>query len=78
MQKKFAGIFVLLLNGLAAELPCSAANVAVASRGASNAGLGAAYPSRPIRIIVGFPPGSGTDMLARFVGGNSPSASSTR
>ncbi|HEV7819900.1 MAG TPA: tripartite tricarboxylate transporter substrate binding protein, partial [Burkholderiales bacterium] len=28
----------------------------------------AAYPSRPIRIIVGFPPGSGTDMLARFVG----------
>lgn len=28
----------------------------------------AAYPSRPIRIIVGFPPGSGTDILARFVG----------
>ena len=28
-----------------------------------------AYPARPIRIIVGFPAGSGTDMLARFVGG---------
>jgi tripartite-type tricarboxylate transporter receptor subunit TctC len=28
-----------------------------------------AFPSRPIRIIVGFPPGSGTDILARFVGG---------
>ncbi len=28
----------------------------------------AAYPSRPVRVIVGFPPGSGTDMIARFVG----------
>lgn len=27
------------------------------------------YPNKPIRVIVGFPPGSGTDMLARFVGG---------
>ena len=27
------------------------------------------YPARPIRIIVGVPAGSGTDMLARFVGG---------
>ncbi len=27
-----------------------------------------AYPARPVRVIVGFPPGSGTDMLARFVG----------
>jgi tripartite-type tricarboxylate transporter receptor subunit TctC len=26
------------------------------------------YPSRPLRIIVGFPAGSGTDTLARFVG----------
>jgi tripartite-type tricarboxylate transporter receptor subunit TctC len=26
------------------------------------------YPARPIRIIVGFPVGSGTDMLARFIG----------
>jgi tripartite-type tricarboxylate transporter receptor subunit TctC len=40
----------------AADMPRQAADVA------------AAYPSRPIRIIVGFPPGSGTDMLARFVG----------
>jgi tripartite-type tricarboxylate transporter receptor subunit TctC len=39
---------------------------------ASNApALGAAapdYPARPVRIIVGFPAGSGTDMLARFIG----------
>ncbi|MEO8442758.1 MAG: tripartite tricarboxylate transporter substrate binding protein [Betaproteobacteria bacterium] len=28
-----------------------------------------AYPVKPVRIVVGFPAGSGTDMLARFVGG---------
>jgi tripartite-type tricarboxylate transporter receptor subunit TctC len=28
----------------------------------------AEYPTRPVRVIVGFPAGSGTDMLARFVG----------
>jgi tripartite-type tricarboxylate transporter receptor subunit TctC len=27
-----------------------------------------AYPTRPVRVIVGFPAGSGTDMIARFVG----------
>ncbi len=26
------------------------------------------YPVRPVRIVVGFPAGSGTDMLARFIG----------
>ena len=44
----------------------------ITSAGAPQAASGAeatAYPSRPIRVIVGFPPGSGTDMLARFVGG---------
>src|SRR3954469_9307034 len=28
-----------------------------------------AYPAKPVRIVVGFPAGSGTDMLARFIGG---------
>ena len=28
----------------------------------------ASYPSRPIRAIVPFPAGSGTDLLARFIG----------
>ena len=69
MQKKFAVVFVLFLNGLAEVLPCCAAKVAVAGMAAPDAGPAGAYPSRPIRIIVGFPPGSGTDMLARFVGG---------
>jgi len=33
----------------------------------AHAAAPAAYPARPVRIIVGFPPGSGTDQLARFV-----------
>jgi tripartite-type tricarboxylate transporter receptor subunit TctC len=35
--------------------------------GASTGAFGQAFPSRPSRLIVGFPPGGGTDTLARLV-----------
>ena len=46
----------------------AAAGLTFASVAHAAADAAAGYPSRPIRIIVGFPPGSGTDILARFVG----------
>lgn len=39
-----------------------------ASHGASTQPAGAQYPSRPIRFVVGFPPGGGNDTMARMIG----------
>jgi tripartite-type tricarboxylate transporter receptor subunit TctC len=41
----------------------------LAFAGATSAGAQAAYPNRPIRLVVPYPPGGGTDYFARLVGG---------
>ena len=45
-----------------AAILCAAAILAFAGEG-----LAQPYPGRPVRMIVGFPPGGGTDILARIM-----------
>ena len=48
--------FLHLTAGAAALLP------------ASRFGWAQAYPTRPLRMLVGYPPGGGTDVAARLIG----------
>jgi tripartite-type tricarboxylate transporter receptor subunit TctC len=67
--KDIAVTFSLVLSGWLAVSVCGPCQVKAASAPESRASAAPAYPTHPIRIIVGFPPGNATDMLARFVGG---------
>jgi tripartite-type tricarboxylate transporter receptor subunit TctC len=68
MHEGIARVCALVLSLTALGLFYQAPEAAAAAPPVADAGA-AAYPTRPVRIIVGFPPGSGTDMLARFVSG---------
>jgi tripartite-type tricarboxylate transporter receptor subunit TctC len=54
MQQKYCGLVVTAL---------------LAASPFAHSAAAPAYPVKPVRIVVGFPAGSGTDMLARFIGG---------
>src|SRR6185503_7985647 len=41
--------------------------VAAACMLAASGALAQAYPAKPVRMIVGFPPGGGTDVVARVI-----------
>jgi len=46
--------------------------MALATLCGAGSALGQAYPNRPIKLFVGFPPGGGSDALARLVGAALP------
>lgn len=62
-------ITLLLVSGSPAPSVHSVAEATAAGTSEARASAAIAYPTRSIRVIVGFPPGNATDMLARFVGG---------
>ena len=49
---------------IVAVLLCAAG---IATQGAHAQGAAAGYPDRPIRLLVGFPPGGATDILSRIL-----------
>ena len=46
---------------------CLAGAAGIALAQATSTGSGQAYPAKPIRMLIGFPPGGGTDIVGRIV-----------
>src|SRR5262245_33418856 len=44
------------------------ATTAIAGIATPSVGWAQTYPTRPVRIIIGFPPGGATDIVARIIG----------
>ena len=61
-----AALPILLCAAPAQAQPAPASTQPVQSQ---SKGSGQAYPTRPIRVISGFPPGSSVDVLGRFMSG---------
>ena len=66
LRPKFAVSAVVMLY-LAASAACYAQTASTGSGQAASTGSGQAWPTKPIRMLVGFPPGGPTDVVARIV-----------
>jgi tripartite-type tricarboxylate transporter receptor subunit TctC len=63
-----AGVRRRLAAGLAGMMALCAAGTQAALFGDRAPGAASAFPNRPLRLVVTFPPGGGTDVLARVLG----------
>ena len=66
LRPKFAVSAIAMLC-MTASAVCAAQTASTGSGQAASTGSGQAWPTKPIRMLVGFPPGGPTDVVARIV-----------